>query len=87
MKDELINDIGGFFEISQDTDFEFKEFYGLTFVFKRKIVHFRNRISSAEIAPVGIIYEENGEYCFAPLDRTEDIHEIVREYVENHLKK
>ncbi|WP_462315831.1 hypothetical protein [Methanobrevibacter sp.] len=87
MRDKIINDLGGLFEITQDTAFEFKELYGFTFVFKSRIVRFRDRISSAEIAPAGIIYEEKGQYYFAPLDRTVDIPEIVREYVEKHLKK
>lgn len=82
MKDKVFDEIIGIFEITEDTHIEFKEIYGFTFVFMTKIVTFRNRISSAEIQPAGIIYEENGEYYFAPLYRADNIDEIVKEYVE-----
>ena len=42
----------------------------------------KGRISSASIAPVGIIYEENGQYYLAPLDEAVNINETVKEYVE-----
>ena len=41
-----------------------------------------NNLSSAEILPIGIIYDENGEYYFAPLHETDEIHEIVKSFVE-----
>ena len=82
MKDDIFKDIENIFEFSLDTSYEFKELYGFTFVFKTQILIFKNQISSAEIAPAGIIYEENGEYYFAPLYKSSDIEEIVKEYVK-----
>lgn len=87
MSDDILNYLEDLFEFKYDTGFEFKEIYGFTFVFKRKILLFKDRVSSAEIAPAGIIYEENGQYYFAPLDKVTDIEEIVEEYVKNFKLK
>ena len=72
----------GFFKINQDTEFKFKDLYGFTFVFEENILRINEKISSAELKPVGIIYEENGEYYFAPLHKRTDIKAIVKEYVK-----
>jgi hypothetical protein len=48
----------------------------------RKIVYLDNRLTFSEIKPVGIIYEENGEYCLAPLDKVVDITAVVKEFVK-----
>ena len=82
MSDNIFKDIKSIFEIRDNTTFEFKEICGFTFVFKTQILILRNKVSSAEIKPVGIIYEEKGEFYFAPLGRAGDIDEIVREYVK-----
>lgn len=79
MKDKILKDI---FNIKMDTSYEFKELYGLTFVFRRMTFIFKPPASSAEIRPAGIIYEENDQYYFAPLDETVDIEEIVKEFVK-----
>ena len=83
MSDDIIRDIEEIFEITEDSNYEFRKHYGFTFVFRTRILVFKDRMSSAEIAPVGMIYEENGEYFFAPLANTTDLEEIVKEYVEN----
>lgn len=85
MSDSILNDIEEFFEFEYDIDYEFKEAYGFTFVFKTIMTIFKGRVTSAEIAPVGIIYEENGEYYLAPLGKADNIHEIVKEYVKKFI--
>ena len=75
----------GFFKINQDTEFKFKDSYGFTFVFEENILRINEKISSAELKPVGIIYEENGEYYMAPLDETVDIDAIIEEFVKRCL--
>ncbi len=72
----------GFFKINQDTEFKFKDSYGFTFVFEENILRINEKISSAELKPVGIIYEENGEYYFAPLDEVGDIKAIINEFMK-----
>ncbi len=63
--------------------YHFKKLCGLTFVFKSELISIRDNITSAEISPAGIIYEENGEYYLAPLHHAVEIDEVVKEYVEN----
>ncbi|WP_405273271.1 hypothetical protein [Methanobrevibacter sp.] len=72
----------GFFKINQDTEFKFKDSYGFTFVFEENILRINEKISSAELKPVGIIYEENDEYYFAPLDEVGDIKVIINEFMK-----
>lgn len=71
-----------FFKINQDTEFKFKDSYGFTFVFEENILRINEKISSAELKPVGIIYEENDEYYFAPLDEVGDIKAIINEFMK-----
>ena len=85
MNDDILKDIEEFFEITDDTTYEFRKLCGFKFVFRTQIVMFKDRVSSAEIAPVGVIWEENDEYYFAPLGKAAEIDEIVREYVEKIL--
>ena len=85
MSDNILKDIENLLELKYDTAYDFKEIYGLTFAFKIIVIRFRGRKSSAEISPVGIIYEENGEYYLAPLDEAANIHEIVKEFVKKCL--
>jgi hypothetical protein len=82
MSDNILNDL---FDIKEEKTIEFKELYGFTFVFMTSISSINEKISSAEIKPVGIIYTENEEYYFAPLDETYQINEIVKEFVEKEL--
>ena len=82
--EKFIEDI---FDIRTDKEYHFKEVYGLTFAFSEKIVHINDKISSAELRPVGIIYEENSQYYLAPLYDAIEIEEVVREFVRKNLKK
>ena len=73
-----------FFKITQDTEFKFKDSYGFTFVFEENILRINEKISSVELKPVGIIYEENDEYYFAPLDEVGDIKAIINEFMKKY---
>lgn len=73
-----------FFKINQDTEFKFKDSYGFTFVFEENILRINEKISSVELKPVGIIYEENDEYYFAPLDEVDDIKAIINEFMKEY---
>ena len=86
MKDEIMDFVLDQFGIDRDTTFEFRELCGFTFVFQKSIFTYKDSCSSAEIKPVGIIYEENGEYYLAPLDEVNKIDAIVKEFVEIYLK-
>lgn len=66
MKDELERFIKNQFNITENTEFKFHEMCGLMFVFKQTFFNIDEKITSAEIKPVGIIYEESNEYYFAP---------------------
>jgi len=81
MKDELMD----MFSINETCNFEFREVCGFTFVFKTRILTMNDKLTSASIKPVGIIYEENGEYYMAPLDETVDINEVIEEFVKRCL--
>lgn len=86
MSDDIIRDLQNIFEIKEETYYEFKEVYGLTFVFQTKIHHVQEVLSSAEIRPLGIIYTENEEFYFVPLDRVKNLPEIIEEYVKNYIQ-
>jgi len=81
MKDELMD----MFSINKTIGFEFREVCGFTFAYKTRVLTMKDKLTSASITPVGIIYEENGEYYFAPLDETVDINVIIEEFVKNCL--
>ena len=61
---------------------EFKKIYNLTFVFTTKIITLNEKITSLEINPTGIIYIQNENYYFAPLNKDYDIKSIVKKYVK-----
>jgi hypothetical protein len=82
MSGDIINELQALFEIESESFFEFKKVYGFTFVFITRITIIRDQVSSAEIRPAGIIYEENDQYYFAPLDKVDNLEEIIREYVK-----
>ena len=73
-------------DFDSTSQYLFCELYGFTFVFRRDITITNNRLTSAEILPVGLIYEENNEFYYAPLHGQDEIDEIIREFVKN-LKK
>ncbi|MBQ8017814.1 MAG: hypothetical protein IJ258_06875 [Methanobrevibacter sp.] len=79
MSDDFLKDL---FEIREDTTFEFKEICGFTFAFMTKTTLIKDKISAYEIIPIGIIYTENDEYYFAPLDRVDYIDDVIEEYVK-----
>lgn len=86
MEDKLKKFVYDTFEIETDSKYQFKEMYGLTFVFKNETVMIKKRLSSNSLSPVGIIYKENDEYYFAPLDKNVSISDAVHEYVDECLK-
>lgn len=86
MKDEIVDFITGQFDIDESVTFEFRDVCGFTFAFQKSVFTYHERYSSAEIQPVAIIYEENGEFYLAPLDETTKIDAIVKEFVENCIK-
>ena len=87
MADDAFENIGYLFKIDEDETLEFKKLYGFTFVFKKRIIAFHCNISSAEIRPLGIIYDENGEYYFAPLEGPVNVSDVVCAYVDNCILK
>ena len=80
--EEYIHDAFG---IEKIDEYEYVTRFGLTFVFKRELMSLKNRISSCEIGPVGIIFEENGTYYFAPLHEEYEIEDIVHGFVDKVL--
>ena len=80
--EEYIQDTFG---IAKINEYEYASKFGLTFVFRRQIITLKNRISSCEIDPVGIIFEENGKYYFAPLHEEYEIEDIVHGFVDKML--
>ena len=82
MKDRILKDLEEIFNINEDMKIEFKAMCGFTFVFITRIFAINDKLSSAEINPAGIIYDENGQYYFAPLYDVNNIEEIVQEFVK-----
>ena len=80
---EFVEDI---LKIEAINEYSFREICGFTFVFKEEMFLINERISSAEIRPVAIIYEENGEYYLAPIDVVDEIDEVVKEFVKQQLQ-
>lgn len=82
MSDNILDEIKKIFEIKEEIIIEFKEVCGFIFVFKIRIISIKDRMPSAEIKPLGVIYTENDDYYFAPLYEHADIDEILREFVK-----
>ena len=72
-------------DFDTESEYLFSKKYGFTFVFRRDITLINNQLTSAEIKPIGIIYEENDEYYFAPLHGNDEINAIIKEFVEKEL--
>ena len=66
-------------------EYDFRKLYGFTFAFKSEFIRMRNQLTSASITPVGIIYEENGEFYLAPLYDDIEIEEVIKSYVEKEI--
>ena len=75
-----------FVEIKEIKDYHFREVCGFTFVFKEELLFLNDEISSCEIKPIAIIYEENGEYYLSHIDVIDEIEAVVKGYVEEILK-
>ena len=86
MKDEVEKFLEDIFKIDHHDKFEFRTLFGFTFVIKQTVFEVNDKISSEEISPVGIIYEENDEIYFAPLDETIKIEPIIKEFVNYCLE-
>lgn len=85
MKDKFETFLKDIFHIETMEEITFKKLYGFHFAFKTTHVIIKNEISSSEIKPVGIIYEENGEYYLAPIDKKVNISEVVKNFVKKCL--
>lgn len=81
--EEFIEDL---LEIKKISWYDFHEIYGFTFVFKKEITLFNDHNSSAEIKPIAIIHEKNGEYYLAPIDVVDEIDEVIKEFVKQQLQ-
>lgn len=86
MDEDIKNFIHGAFNIEKNDKYHFRELCGLIFIFKSEITSLKKQVVSAEIGPVGIIYNKNEEYYFASLTDMPNTDEIVKEYVEKVLK-
>ena len=86
MDRHLKNFVEEFLDIDEISDYQYKEVCGFTFVFKREITVLNDRISSADIRPIAIIYEENGQYYLAPIDVVDEIEEVVKGFVSEQLQ-
>lgn len=73
------------FDFDEIVEYDFRKLYGFTFAFKRELVSIRDNLTSASITPVGIIYEENGEFYLAPLYDDVEIEEVIKHYVEKEI--
>ena len=83
MDDIILNFIADHLDMSIKKEYLFSKVCGFTFVFKREVLSMNDKVTSAEIRPAGIIYEENGKYYYSPLHDGDEIDEIVEEYVKN----
>lgn len=66
-------------------EYDFRKLYGFTFAFKSEFIGMKDHLTSASITPVGIIYEENGEFYLAPLYDDIEIEEVIKSYVEKEI--
>ncbi len=82
MKEKVKNFIPELADIKIISEYEFHELHGFTFVFKNEFFQVKDQISSASIAPIGIIYDENDEYYFAPLADEVNVNPIVKSYLK-----
>lgn len=73
------------FDIEIKKEYHFKKMYGFTFAFESEFCIINNNVTSASISPVGIIYEENGQYYLAPLSVVDEIDEVVKEFVQKEI--
>lgn len=72
--------------IEEINEYQFREVCGFTFAFKKETLIINDQLSSAEIKPIAIIYEENGQYYLAPIDVVDEIEEVVKQFVYKQLQ-
>lgn len=82
--EELIKDFTG---ITVIKEIDFKKVCGFYFAVETAYIIIKDEISSSEIKPVAIIYEENDQYYLAEIDGTCQTEEVVKNFVEKCLKK
>lgn len=80
--DDIKEFIEDTFGVKKIKEYDFRQICGFTFVFESDIICIKEKVSSASINPVGIIYEENGEFYFTPLHETVEIEEVIKAYVK-----
>ena len=85
MDKNIKNFIHKAFNFDVIVEYNFRRLYGFTFAFKSEFIRMRNQLTSASITPVGIIYEENGEFYMAPLYDDIEIEEVIKSYVEKEI--
>ena len=85
MDKNIKNFIHDAFNFDVIVEYDFRKLYGFTFAFKSEFIRMRNQLTSASITPVGIIYEENGEFYMAPLYDDIEIEEVIKSYVEKEI--
>ena len=73
------------FDFDEIVEYDFRKMYGFTFALKSEFISMNDHLTSASITPVGIIYEENGEYYLAPLYDDVEIEEVIKNYVEKEI--
>lgn len=83
----MLDEIKELFNIDESTSVEFRKIYGFTFAFQTRVISINDKLTSGEIKPLAIIYEENDEIYLAPLDEPVNIDRIIKSFVEKSLKK
>ena len=72
-------------DFDEIVEYSFRKLYGFTFAFKSEYIIRNDNLTSASITPVGIIYEENGEFYLAPLYDDIEIEEVIKNFVEQEI--
>ncbi len=86
MNDDIMKFVKDMFKFDETIEFHFREICGFTFVIKKSFLKLKDEVTSAEVKVAGIIFEENGEYYFAPLDKHSKKEQIIKEFVDKCLK-
>ena len=81
--EEFIKD---FIDLKEIKKIDFKKVCGFYFAIQTTHITIKNEISSSEIKPIAIIYEENDQYYLAPIGELDEMEEVVKNFVEKCLK-
>lgn len=84
---EIEDILKDFLPLEEITEISFKKVCGFYFAYRTTDIIIKDEISSIQITPVAIIYEENGEFYLAPIDGEDKIEEIVKSFAEKCLSK